>query len=215
MRTWSTEQMGDGEEENRRVAAVALFDTGYRDACPPGVDPVRFGRAMAEDVLDLLASLSRVDTVVVAGPPSMDDAKAVVSPGMTIVEATTAGAAFTALGELGYVEAALVAADVPDLPALLAAKPFSGLSTADVAVVPDRVAGLAVLASRLPVPSWLPYTVDLATPDALARLRSAAPAGASLAVAPSWRRLRAPADVAGLDPALEGWEFTRALLSGW
>jgi hypothetical protein len=31
---------------------------------------------------------------------------------------------------------------------------------------------------------------------------------------PEWRRLRGPADLATLDPALEGWDATRALLGG-
>jgi hypothetical protein len=198
-----------------RVAAVALFGGGYRDACPPGVDPVLFGRALAEDVADVLASLSQVDTAIVAAPSTMDDAKAVASPGMAIVEAATVGAAFRGLAQLGYVEGALFVADAPDLPALLAAKPFSGLSTADAAVVPARAGGLIALASRLPAPAWLPSTVDLDTPDALEALRAAAPTAGDLAVAPSWRRLRSPADLASLDPALEGWEFTRSLLSGW
>jgi hypothetical protein len=46
----------------------------------------------------------------------------------------------------------------------------------------------------------------------VARLRGAAPRRA-LVVTPAWRRLRTPADLGGLDPGLEGWEATRALLS--
>ena len=30
----------------------------------------------------------------------------------------------------------------------------------------------------------------------------------------AWRRLRTPTDVSSLDPALEGWEATRSLLTG-
>jgi hypothetical protein len=197
-----------------RVAAVALFGVWYRDACPPGIDPFRFGRAVAEDVLDVLASLSNVDTAITAAPSTMDDAKTVASPGMAIVPADTPADAFRRFGELGYDEAALFVPDAPDLPALLAAKPFSALSTADTAVVPDSRGGLVALASRLPPPSWLPSTMDLAAAGALEVVRSAAPGPAGLAVAPGWRRLRQPADVSSLDPALEGWEFTRALLSG-
>jgi hypothetical protein len=33
-------------------------------------------------------------------------------------------------------------------------------------------------------------------------------------VAPAWRRLRGPDDLATLDPAVEGWDTTRALLGG-
>ena len=197
-----------------RVGALCLLGTGHRAACPPGVDPVRFGRALAEDVADVLASLSGVDTVVVADPSTVDDARAVAMPGMPIIELPTVDGAIAELAGRGYAEAAFFAPDVPDLPALLAAKPFSGLSTAGAAVVPSHGGGLVALATRLPPPGWLPAGLHLDAPGVLARLYEAAPTPADLAVAPAWRRLRVPADVATLDPALEGWEETRALLSG-
>jgi hypothetical protein len=34
-----------------------------------------------------------------------------------------------------------------------------------------------------------------------------------IATAPGWHRLRTPADLTRLDPGLEGWDNTRALLS--
>ncbi len=83
-----------------------------------------------------------------------------------------------------------------------------------MAAGPAEGGGLVVLASRLPVPPWLALSgVDLDTPDAVRRLRAAAPRR-DLVVTPRWRRLRTPADIASLDPGLEGWEATRALLSG-
>jgi hypothetical protein len=196
-----------------RAAVLSLLGTAFRSACPPGVDPVRFGRALAEDVADVLAALSGVDSLIAADPSTVDDARSVAMPGTRILEASTPGSIFARLATMGYTQAALFTADAPDLPALLAAKPFSGLSTSDAAVVPSRGPGLVALAVRLPQPAWLPATVDLDTPDALEWLRAAAPTPADLAVAPAWRRLRTPTDVAGLDPALEGWEATRALLS--
>ena len=108
----------------------------------------------------------------------------------------------------------MVAADAPDLPGLLVAKPFSGMATAAVGAVPAEGGGLVVLATRLPAPGWLPPDVDLDTADAVDRLRSTAPRRRDLVVAAGWRRLRTPADLRGLDPGLEGWEATRALLSG-
>jgi hypothetical protein len=75
--------------------------------------------------------------------------------------------------------------------------------------------GLAVFGCRLPAPRWLQAELaDLDSPDAVGRLRAAAPGRRDLVVAPAWRRLRAPADIGGLDPGLEGWEATRALLTG-
>jgi len=198
----------------RRAAVLCLLGTGHRAGCPPGVDPVRFGRAVAEDVADVLAALAGVDTLLAADQSAVDDAKAVALPGTPILDVSTVDELIAELARRGYAEAALYTPDVPDLPALLAAKPFSGLSTSDAAVVPSRGAGLVALATRLPPPRWLPGGLHLDTPDALDRLRAAAPAPADLAVAPAWRRLRTATDVATLDPALEGWEATRALLSG-
>jgi hypothetical protein len=49
--------------------------------------------------------------------------------------------------------------------------------------------------------------------DAAERLSRAGAGAAAPAVVSGWHRLRTPADVASLDPGLEGWETTRALLS--
>jgi hypothetical protein len=121
---------------------------------------------------------------------------------------------FAALAVRGYAEAALVAADAPDLPGLLVAKPFSRLTGARVAAAPAAGGGLVVLAARLPAPGWLPAALTLDTPDAVERHRAAAPARRDLAVTQGWHRLRTPGDLAGLDPGLEGWETTRSLLGG-
>jgi hypothetical protein len=83
------------------------------------------------------------------------------------------------------------------------------------------------LAARLPAVPWLvaalaggpapaagPRAVGLDSPDALRGLRSAAPRSGMVHKGPGWHRLRAPDDVRLLDPGLEGWENTRALLEG-
>ena len=76
--------------------------------------------------------------------------------------------------------------------------------------MPAPDGGLLGVASRLPVPDWLP-DIDLdGSPEPL---RAAAPRKALVAVTPGWHRLRGPADLARLDPALEGWDTTRAVLS--
>jgi hypothetical protein len=72
--------------------------------------------------------------------------------------------------------------------------------------------GLLGLAAGLPAPAWLPAAeLDDLSPQSLRRL---APAYTDVAAAPGWHRLRTPADLARLDPRLEGWDATRALLSG-
>ena len=43
---------------------------------------------------------------------------------------------------------------------------------------------------------------------------AAAPNRGDVVLTPPWRRLRRREDLASLDPELEGWEATRALLAG-
>ena len=199
----------------RRAVVLLLTGPPATGACPPGIAPDAFARALAEDVADLLAELPGLDAVAAATPDRTADAEDVVWPGTSVLAVPDAPAGvFRQLAQQGYEEAALVAPDAPDLPGLLVAKPFSGLSTATVAAVPAAGGGLVVLATRLPAPDWLPADLGPDTPDAVARLRAAARRRRDLAVTPGWRRLRAPTDLAGLDPGLEGWEATRALLSG-
>jgi hypothetical protein len=200
----------------RRAVALLLTGAPAIGACPPGVEPGAFARALAEDVADLLSGLPGLEAVAAATPDRIADAEGVVWPGtpMLVTSAAAPAAVFGALAEQGYDEAAVVAPDAPDLPGLLVAKPFSALTTASVAAVPAAGGGLVVLASRLPAPTWLPGDLGPDTSDAVPRLRAAAPRRRDLAVTPGWRRLRTPADLAGLDPDLEGWEATRALLSG-
>jgi len=202
--------------EVRRAAVLVLAGPPAAGACPPGVAPDAFARALAEDVADLLAELPGLEPVVAAAADRVADAEDVVWPGTPVLETVlaTPTEVFTALAARGYDEAALVPADVPDLPGLLVAKPFSRLTGATVAAVPAADGGLVVLAARLPAPGWLPPSVTLDTPDAVDRLRAAAPGRRDLAVIQGWHRLRTPGDLAGLDPGLEGWETTRALLSG-
>ena len=199
----------------RRAAALLLSGPPAARACPPGIAPAEFARAMAEDVADLLADLPGLEPVVAAAPDRVADAEDVVWPGTPVLE--TAGRpvdVLTALAARGYDEAAVFAADVPDLPGLLVAKPFSALSTAPVAAAPADGGGLVALACRLPVPAWLPVDIDLDEPYAVERLKAAAPSPGDVVLTPAWRRLRRREDLAALDPDLEGWEATRALLAG-
>ncbi len=95
------------------------------------------------------------------------------------------------------------------------AKPFSALSSATVAVTPADGGGAVVLAGRLPVPGWLVAAgAGFDDRDLAERLQEAAPRRRDVRITPAWHRLRTPADVVRLDPGLEGWEATRALLEG-
>jgi hypothetical protein len=89
-------------------------------------------------------------------------------------------------------------------------RPLSSRPVAAAAVTGGS--GLIGLGATLPAPDWLPAAgLDDLTPQAL---RRHAPTITDVAPANGWHRLRGPADLGRLDPRLEGWDTTRALLSG-
>ena len=111
----------------------------------------------------------------------------------------------------------VVAPDVPDLPGLILAKLFQALQRTEVCLAPERPdgdepVGCVAVGLRLPWPDWLPDDLDLDTPAA--DVRAAAPERRAVQLGPAWHRLRRPASIDRLDPGLEGWDHTRALLEG-
>jgi hypothetical protein len=170
--------------------------------------------AMLEDVVDLVEEMREVEAVLALPVDAAESARAVTWPHMPVVTVDTRSvlAVLDAVEALGADEATVICADVPDLPALLLGKLHSALTGAQVAACPDEVGGVVAVASVLPVPAWLrdaaPALDDM---DTLALLRAAAPPR-TFVVGPGWHRIRSTADVARLDPGLEGWEATRALL---
>jgi len=167
---------------------------------PPGVEPAAWRAALAEDVVDLFATLAQVEPAIAGTDADRDLAAAVRWPRMPVyaLPGATVGAALRAAAEDGYDQGAVVAADVPDLPGLLVAKLLRPLSTRAVSVAPALGGpGLLGVAARLPAPDWLPdLDLDAATP---LDVRRAAPGPALVAVTPGWRRLRGPQDLPGLD----------------
>ena len=211
-----------------RFAAV-LSLPGLMSAAPPGADRDAFRLALLEDTYEVAADMGEVTAALALGPGEQSDVQACVWPGTPVLDlsASKATAAATpdivlgvlgGLAELGADEGVVLAPDAPDLPIMLLGKLFQALEdgdVADVAACPAEGGGLVALASRLPAPEWLTAAgVGLDTDDALARLRAAAPSRRALGVSPGWRRLRRREDISRLDPGLEGWEATRALLSG-
>jgi hypothetical protein len=171
--------------------------------------------AMLEDVVDLVAEMQQVQGALVTTSQGEPGAAAAAWPGMPVLvcDSSDIHAALTVTAAAGAEEAAVVCADVPDLPALLLGKLFSALTSVDVAVCPADTGELVAVASKLPVPPWL---VDLGlaidAPDALSTLRRSAPRRA-LHVGSGWHRTRTPDAAEALDPGLEGWEATRAWLA--
>src|SRR5947209_3996730 len=187
-----------------RVAAVLAS---------PATDPLAL--AMLEDVVDLLEAMRELDAALVV-PEGADEAVRAVTwptmPVLTVPLAADVCAVVDAVAGTGADEVAVVCPDAPDLPALLLGKLHSALTSAEVAVCPADDGRLVAVAAAVPPPEWLrTAVVGLDTPDAVRRLRAAAPRRA-LHIGPGWHRIRGVEDSDRLDPGLEGWDATRAVL---
>jgi len=171
-----------------------------------------------EDVVDLLAPLAEVETAVVTTEADRPLAEAVIWPGMRVyvVDVATPLSALRHLAQEGYAQAAILAADAPDLPSMLVGKLLRPLGRRQAAAAPDIGAerGLLGLAAVLPPPEWLIQADPTLEEATVPELRRAARKPGVVAEAMGWYRLRGPEAFRRLDPALEGWEATRALLSG-
>lgn len=196
----------------RRVAVALLAPPTW---APAGVEPLAWRLALAEDILDVFAAMAEVDAAVAVQEADAGLLRQVGWPGLRgyVVPALDVATVFAAAAADGYDQAVLLAADAPDLPGMLIAKLLRPLTTRPVAAAPAMSAatGLFGLSATLPAAGWIPHVgLDELTPQSLRRL---APVITDVAPAPGWHRLRAPADLARLDPRLEGWDATRALLS--
>lgn len=198
-----------GVEAGGRLAlVVARHHAG--SAAPPGIDPQRFAMACLTDSYEVLADLVGVTSGVAGDSAELDEL--LWPAGRRLSDA--GARELLALAGNEFDEVVLVPADVPDLPGLVVAKVFQALQRADVCVAPQRGGdGCAMIGVRAPWPEWLNLDLDL-DDNPVQRLRALAPAAGRVAVTPSWHRMRTPGEVARLDLGLEGWEMTRALLSG-
>ncbi len=205
-----------------RRLTVVLARRPTDAAAPPGVAPEAYAAALVEDTYEAVAALAGVEVVVAVPeePSWRSEVLGLLWPTTRVIGLTTPSAVLAQLAERPAGEpepepavAVLVAPDVPDLPGLILAKVFSALSSTRVAAAPALRGGLTAVGCRLPPPDWLAaLDLDLDDPEAERRLRAAAPRR-QLRITKPWRRMRSPADVATLDPGLEGWEATRNLLS--
>jgi hypothetical protein len=182
---------------------------------PPGVDLDEWRAAMAEDVVDLLARLAQAEPAIAATAADLALAEEIAWPGMRIYEVPSATylPVLAAAAEDGFDQAAVLAGDAPDVPGMILGKLLRPLENKAVAVASGGPGGgLLGLATSLPAPSWLAdHSLEAASAQLL---RKDAPKPGDVSSTPEWRRLRGPAELASLDPALEGWENTRALLGG-
>jgi hypothetical protein len=195
----------------RRIAVALVQPPRWT---PPGISPAAWRLALAEDVVDVLALMIEVDAAVAVPAVDRSLLNEIGWPGLQGYALSDLGLStvFGALAADGYEQAALVAADAPDLPGLLIAKLLRPLTSHPVAAA-GAVGGPGLLGASavLPAPAWLPAaTLDDLSPQTL---RRHAPQASDVAAATGWHRLQGPADLARLDERLEGWEATRALLT--
>lgn len=194
--------------EVRRVAVVLAR---HEAVAPPGVDPATYARACLADSYEVLADLEGVH----AGIAGTSEQQELLWPGGLALPHSSQLPDLARAVESAADEVVFVPADVPDLPGLVVAKVFQALGRAQVCVAPQRNSGPGCVAVgvRMPWPGWLSASLDLDTLEAAA-LRHQAPRPGLSAVVPGWHRMRTPDAVHRLDPRLEGWEMTRAVLSG-
>lgn len=195
----------------RHRAAVVLARYDAYSAAPEGIAPDAFAAACLLDSYEVLADLIGVRSGI-SGPPEVAE---LLWPGALQLPADIA--VRTIAGQLsGQVdELVVIPADVPDLPGLVLAKLFKVLHRTDIAIAPERSgAGCVAIGVSLPLAEWIPDDAFDLDHNPFARLSAIAPRKSRCALAPTWHRLRTPADVTRLDPGLEGWEETRALLAG-
>jgi hypothetical protein len=196
----------------KRVVVALLVPVPWH---PPGVDAGAWRAALAEDVVDLLARLAQAEPAVAATAADRALAEQIAWPGMRIYQVVTPTVrpVLEAAADDGFDQAAVIAADAPDVPGMVLGKLLRPLESRPVAVAPGGPAGgLLGVATILPAPAWL-IDHELDTASAM-MLRRTAPQPGDVQSTADWRRLRGPGDLASLDPALEGWENTRALLGG-
>ncbi|MFI9594031.1 hypothetical protein [Nonomuraea sp. NPDC052265] len=188
---------------------VAVLVRGHMaEAAPPGVDPRQFLEAVAEDTYEMVAGLELVTPVLITAVPGLDD---IVWPGTEIITIAEDEPLRSVLGRLSGDQVAVINADAPDLPPLLVGKLFRELGRAEITVCPAAGGGAVALACPLPLPGWA--DPDLDDPDVVATLRAQAPGPRRVATTSGWHRLRTLDDVERLDPGLEGWDNTRALIT--
>jgi hypothetical protein len=196
----------------RRVVAALLVPVTWS---PPGVALDRWRAALAEDVVDLLARLSAASPAVACTAADRALAEEIAWPGMPVweVASATIRPVCAAAAADGFDQAAIVAADAPDVPGMVLGKLLQPLDAKTLAVAPGGPGGGALgVAARLPLAEWV---ADVGLDEASAQvLRRGAPQPSEVTTTAPWRRLRGAEELASLDVGLEGWENTRAVLGG-
>jgi hypothetical protein len=187
---------------------VVLARYSAAAAAPPGVDPAAMEQAALADTYEVAADLVGV-TSGIAGGESVGSQ--LWPGGLHLPDGSVAELAHRLAATTD--ELVLVPGDVPDLPGIVLAKVFKVLHRTDIVLAPERGgSGCVALGVRLPLATWLEREVLDLDADPFDRLLRRAPTRTACQRAPDWHRLRSPTALRRLDPRLEGWEETRALL---
>lgn len=198
------------EAAARRRVAIVLSRYDASQAAPNGVDPEALADACLSDSYEVVADLIGVRSGI-AGPASVAE---LLWPGALHLPADIAVPTLARQLSGEADELVVVPADMPDLPGLVLAKLFKVLHRSDIAIAPEHGgSGCAAIGVSLPLADWIPDEAFDLDQNPFPRLTAVAPRRSRCAVTPTWHRLRTPADVGRLDPGLEGWEETRALLA--
>ena len=199
------------EQAARRRVAVVLARYGASSAAPEGIDPAAFSAACLLDSYEVVADLIGVESGI-AGPTSVAE---MLWPGaLRLPDDTTVPMLARQLSEVAD-ELVVIPADLPDLPGLVLAKLFKVLHRTDIAIAPEQDGeGCAAIGLSLPLADWIPDDAFDLDHNHFERLSAIAPRRSRCTLTPAWHRLRTPVDLRRLDPGLEGWEETRALLAG-
>jgi hypothetical protein len=197
------------EQAARRRVAVVLARYDASSAAPDGIDPAAFAATCLLDSYEVVADLIGV-TSGIAGPPSVAE---MLWPGALHLPSDISVPAMARQLSEEADELVVLPADLPDLPGLVLAKLFKVLHRTDIGIAPERSGtGCAAIGVALPLADWIPEDAFDLDNNPFTRLSAIAPRRSRCTLAPAWHRLRTPADVARLDPGLEGWEETRTLL---
>jgi hypothetical protein len=199
------------EQAARRRVAVVLARYDASRAAPEGIDPAAFAAACLLDSYEVVADLIGVESGI-AGPTSVAE---MLWPGALHLPADiTVPVMARQLSDVAD-ELVVIPADLPDLPGLVLAKLFKVLHRTDIAIAPEQDGeGCAAIGVSLPLADWIPDDAFDLDHNPFERLSAIAPRRSRCAFAPAWHRLRTSVDLRRLDPGLEGWEQTRALLAG-
>ena len=198
------------DQAARRRVAIVLARYGASQASPEGIDSSAFANACLLDSYEVVADLIGVASGI-AGPDSVAD---MLWPGALHLPADITVPTLAAQLSGTADELVVVPADLPDLPGLVLAKLFKVLHRTDIAIAPEQGGdGCAAIGASLPLADWIPQDAFDLDHNPFERLSAAAPRKSRCTLAPAWHRLRTPNDLRRLDPGLEGWEETRALLA--